>query len=456
MNKDSLVGESITKGLLTLAWPIILSNLMQTTYNIVDTIWVGKLGADAVAAVSLGFPIIFLMMSLALGFTIAGTSIIAQHKGAKNQKQVDKFTGQTLTLVTIVSIIFSIVGFLFNRQILNLLGAKPQVLDLATNFLNIIFVGLTPMFVYFVFTSVLRGLGDSKTPMKLMLISTVVNIVLDPILIFGWGPIPKLGVEGAALATTLSRTLVAIIGVIILLSGDYGVKLELSNLWPKWKELKKLVKVGVPASLEQSTRAVGMFLMMGTVAGFGTATVAAYGIGNRVLSLVFMPAIGFSAATTTLVGQHLGANNEEKAEKTVMIGTLLDFMILTVVSVVVFLFASEIVVIFNNNLNVVKLGTDYLQIIAFSFGFMGTLRVVNGGFKGAGDTMPAMVFSALSLCILRVPIANFLAHYVQLGTDGLWWGVFISNLIGAIGAFGWFKRGIWKDKVVVNRVNNYS
>ncbi|AGB40900.1 putative efflux protein, MATE family [Halobacteroides halobius DSM 5150] len=456
MKKEKLIEQPITTSLLTLAWPIILSNLMQTTYNIVDTIWVGKLGADAVAAVSLGFPIIFLMMSLALGFTIAGTSLIAQHKGAQEQAKVNKYTGQTLVVVTIVSIVFSVVGFIFNEQILRILGAEGRVLRLGTDFLNMLFIGLTPMFIYFVFTSVLRGLGDSKTPMKLMFISTVINIILDPVLIFGWGPFPKLEVLGAALATTLARVLVAIIGVKILFSGDYGVKLQLADLWPKWGAIKKLVAVGVPASLEQSTNAVGMLLMTGTVATFGTSAVAAYGIGNRVLSLVFMPALGFSAATTTLVGQHLGADNQEKAEQTVLISTLLDFLILTGIAILVFGLAPYIVQLFNDNAQVLNLGTSYLQIIAFSFGFMGTLRVVNGGFKGAGDTIPAMVFSALSLCVLRVPLANFLAHYLEMGTRGLWWGVFIANLLGAILAFIWFKRGVWKKKVIVNPANNYG
>ncbi|WP_035571865.1 MATE family efflux transporter [Halonatronum saccharophilum] len=448
----NLSEKSITKSLFILAGPMILSNLMNTLYNIVDTIWVGRLGASAVAAISLAFPIIFLLISIGMGFTIAGTSLVAQAKGAKDQKRVNRLTGQILILVTLVSIMFSFIGFFFNESILMIMGAKGETLRLATDFLNIIFIGLTPMFIYFVFTSVLRGLGDSLTPMKLMALSTVINIILDPLLIFGVGPFPRLEVAGAALATTLARTIVAIMGVKILLSGDYGVELGLEDFKPNLSDLKRIIKIGIPASLEQSTKAIGMALMTSLTAYFGTRAVAAFGIGNRILSVVYMLSLGFGGATTVLVGQNLGANKSKKAEDVVISAVLINFILLMVFSLTTFIFSESIVKVFNNDPEVLRMGSDYLKIIAFSFGFIGTLRIVNGAFKGAADTMPAMFFSLLTLCILQVPIAGLLAHNFELGVSGIWWGVAIANTLGAISSFLWFKRGYWKQKVVLAKV----
>lgn len=448
-NRDAILNDSIPKTLFKLSWPIMVGNTMQVLYNLADTFWVGKLGADSVAAISVGFPLIFLLISIGNGMTIAGTTLVAQYTGSDDKEKSDHVAGQIFILVIFLSVIFGTAGFLFNKKILSWIGAPPAIMADAVAYLDIIFAGVAFMFIFFVFTALLRGVGDTKTPMKMIVASTVLNIVLDPFLILGWGFFPALGVRGAAIATVFSRALAGLYGVYILFKGTKGIKLYGKNLIPDFKVQKQIIKLGTPSAAEQSIIALGMTFLMGIVSDFGTLAVAAYGIGNRILSVVMMPMRGMSMATTTMVGQTMGADNADRSEKIAWTAVGLTFGLMTVLIVITQIFPAQIISVFNDNPEVVKIGVSFLKIVGLSFGFLGVRIVIGGSFRGAGNTIAAMILAVVALWGFRVPLAHLLSDYFGLGTSGIWWGMFMSNLFSSIIGAIWFKKGGWKEKKAI-------
>ncbi|MFO7942124.1 MAG: MATE family efflux transporter [Bacillota bacterium] len=439
----------ILPALLTLSWPIIFSNLLQTAYNLADTFWLGRLGDWAVAAVSVSFPIIFLFISVGIGLSIAGTALVAQYIGAGRHEDANYISSQVVGFIAIVALGLSILGYYLSQPILIILGPEPEVVTAASSYLRTWFIGIPFIFGFSVFQSLIKGYGDTVNPMKVMIMAVVLNVILDPLLIFGWGPFPALGVQGAAVATVFARGVAAAIGLVCLFKGILGLKVSLRHIRPKLDTVLTILKVGVPAAAEHSMKALGIMAMTSTVAFFGTPTLAAFGVGNRINSVVFLPSLGLGQATTTIVGQNLGAGMDERADVATRLGSGIAFGMLTAFAVLVFFFSYSVAEIFLPGEGVAtQLTSDYLRVIAFSFGFLGILNVANGAFRGAGHTLAAMTFSLLSMLGLRVPLAYILSRFTEMGTAGLWWAVAISNILGGAIALWWFTRGTWKTRII--------
>jgi putative MATE family efflux protein len=309
----SLTDGSIYGALVRLSVPIVVAYLLQTAYQITDTWWVGRLSADAVAAVTLCFPINFLMIAIGGGLAIAGSVLIAQYKGRGNERAMNHVTAQTLLMVAAASVVISSGGYVFSEPIIRFMGAKEDVLPDAVRFMQITFLGFIFVFGFFVYQSLMRGLGVVQIPMLIVLLTVVLNFALDPLFIFGWGPIPAMGVAGAAMATLATQALAAAIGFALLFSGKQGLRPRVADFWPDWHVIRKTFFLGLPASVEQATRALAMLMMTLLVSKFGTIDVAAYGVGIRVLTFVVIPAMGLAMATTTLVAQNLGAGKLARA-----------------------------------------------------------------------------------------------------------------------------------------------
>lgn len=455
MNKNlsNLTSGSIWKSLITLSIPIIFANLLQTAYQLTDTFWVGRLGTVAIAAVSLSFPVTFLIISLGGGLTIAGTILVAQYKGKNDKPAIDHITSQTLLITVVISLILSLVGYLLSPFLVKLMGADSDVLPQAVAYMKISFMGMIFVFVYMAFQSLMRGVGDVKTPIYIVLGTVFLNLILDPLFIFGYGFIPAFGVAGAAVATIGTQGLAAVIGVWLLLKGKINIRIHFKDLKPDWPLIKKMFQLGLPSSIEQSTRALGMTVMTFLVASFGTLTLAAYGIGGRILSFVIIPALGLSMATSTLVGQNIGAGNIKRAEKIVRLGAIVGFLILTLVGVMVFIFAKHLIGFFiPGEIATIESGTLFIRIMALTFGLIGIQMVFNGAFVGSGSTMISMILSLISFWLLQFPLAYILSKHTGLGERGLWWSFPLSNIIGAIIAFGWFSQGSWKKKKLTEEV----
>ncbi|KEO73530.1 MATE family efflux transporter [Anditalea andensis] len=447
----------IINSLTSLAGPIIFANILQTAYQLIDTFWLGRLGADAVAAVSLSFPILFLILALGGGLTLAGTVLVAQHKGADDQHQVNYSSSQTVLVIFFVSLMLSFVGWFVARPMMTIVGAGPEILEDSISYFRVSAIGFVFLFMFFVFQSLMRGIGNVMLPVYVILVTVLLNLVLDPLFIYGFGPVPGFGVAGAAVASVITQGLSAIAGIYILFKGKNGIKINWSMMRIDWQYIKKMVYLGIPASIEQSTRALAMVMMIIIVTSFGSGVVAAYGIGARILSFVIIPALGFGIATTTLVGQNIGARKIKRAEKVGNLSTQIAFFGLTGIGILLFLFAETLTAFFvPNDPTVIKDGALFIKIMAPSFGLLGVQQILNGVFNGAGFTKASMMISMLSLWVIRFPLAYVLAYKTTLGYEGIWWAFPISNFIAAIVAFSYFKLGYWKVRLIRDRHTLFS
>jgi len=440
-------GRDTLSRLLRLSGPIVLANILQTAYQLIDTFWLGRLGANAVAAVSLSFPVLFFIISLGIGMTIAGSIMVAQYKGMNNQRMINYSSAQTLMVLFFISLLLALVGYFLAGPLIKIIGAEDQVLADAVSYFKVSAIGFIFLFVFFVFQSLMRGIGNVVVPTYVVLTTVLLNLVLDPLFIFGWGPVPAMGVSGAAMASVFTQGLSALMGIFILKSGRFGIELHAQDFKPDLGWFKELIRIGAPSSLEFSTRALGMTMLITIVTSFGSVVVASYGIGARILSFVIIPALGLSSATTTLVGQYVGAEKIGKAEEVGVISAKLAFYSLTAIGILLYAFARPLTAFFvPGETQVIENGALFIKIMAPSFGLLGIQQVINGVFNGAGFTLASMIVSILSLWIIRFPMAYILSNNTGLSYDGIWWSFPISNLIAAIFAFLWFQRGDWKRR----------
>ncbi|NEN22100.1 MATE family efflux transporter [Cryomorpha ignava] len=425
-----------------------MANILQTMYQLIDTFWLGRLGANAVAAVSLSFPILFLILALGGGLTLAGTVLVSQYKGAGNQKMVDYSSSQTVFVVFFISIFLAALGFFAAGPMMTLVGAGPEIYADSVTYFQVSSLGFVFLFLFFVFQSLMRGIGNVIFPMFIVLGTVFLNLLLDPLFIFGYGPIPGYGVAGAAVASIFTQALSALVGILVLFRGKKGIRIHFSQMKFDFKWTKRLFELGLPAGLDQSTRAGAMTVMVMLVTGFGSEMVAAYGVGARILSLVIIPALGFSIATTSLVGQNIGAKQLKRAEKIGNLSSGIAFFGLTAVGIIFFIFAEGIIAFFvPDDPEVIKGGALFIKIMAPSFGLLGVQQVMNGVFNGAGFTKASMMLSVFSLWIIRFPLAFMLSHKTGLGPAGIYWSFPISNLIAAATGFAYYKMGYWKKRL---------
>ena len=443
-----LTSGSIGKPLFFLSMPIVVTNLFQTAYNLADTFWLGQYSTDALAAISFAFPMVFLLISLGLGISVAGSVLVAQHTGAGDETAAEYAASQTVTFAVMASVVLGGLGYFLVTDFLAFMGASESVLPLATSYMEVISLGLVFMFGFFVFIALMRGYGDTITPMLVMFGSVVLNIVLDPFVIFGWGPFPELGIEGAALATVFSRGLALIVGLAIMFRGTRGVQINIRDMVPDPSYLPRLVRIGVPASVEGTGRALSMNLLLFIVAMFPDPVVAAYGIGTRLFSVVFLPAIAVARGVETMTGQNIGANEPDRAARAAGLAAKVLFGVLSVVGIVVFVFPDPIVSIFvgedqENAARVVAVGTQFLRYVALTFGFIGIMRAYTGSFRGAGKTLTAAAISMLMLGVVRLPVAWIAAS--EIGASGIWLAFAVSNVVGAAIAYAWYRRGTWRE-----------
>ena len=447
MQRPSLTEGSIMNALVRIAVPIIFSSVLQTMYQITDTYWVGQLSASAVAAVSLVFPINFLLIAIGGGLPIAGTVLIAQYKGRGDERMMNHVAAQTFLMVFVVSLVLSGLGFVFSESIIRAMGAGPDIVADATSFLRYTFLGFVFVFGFFVFESLMRGLGSVKAPVRIVLGTVVLNAILDPLFIFGWGPIPAWGVSGAALATLCTQAMATVIGLLVLLGGKHGLHVKAADFAPDWAFMKRAFFIGFPSSIEQSARAFGATIMTALVAGFGTVTLAAMGIGIRVLMFAIIPAMGLSIATSALVGQNIGARKMDRALAINRIGSILAFVTLTLGGVVLWFVAYPLSELFMpDGGEALDRSAEFIRILAPTFGLVGWQMVLMGTMRGAGDTKSSMILTIVSQYLIQFPLAYIFAHVMQLGSVGIWWSFSVTNAISTVVIVLWYMRGSWKSK----------
>jgi putative MATE family efflux protein len=367
--------------------------------------------------------------------------------GAQNKKMVNHVAAQTLLMVAITSVVLGAVGYLLTPIILHLMGVAPDVYTNALKFMRVSFAGLIFTFGFVMFQSIMRGIGQVKMPMFIVLGTVILNLALDPIFIFGWGPIARYGVMGAAMATFGTQALAAIIGFVVLLKGKYGVHLKITDFKPDFSFIKKAFLLGFPTSIEQSARALGLTVMTFLIASFGTLAVASYGVGSNILQFIIIPAMGLSMAVSILVGQNIGAGNIKRASDIARLGAIISFVILSIVGIIIFIFAPNFITIFvPGDPAVIQAGTIFVRTMALTFGFMGVQMALTGVFRASGNMVVAMVLALISQWVLQFPIAYILSKHTSLSINGLWWAFPISNVLTTLITIAWYSKGDWKNK----------
>ncbi|MCK4261230.1 MAG: MATE family efflux transporter [Halanaerobiales bacterium] len=447
--QDLILKGNMKKVIITLSLPIMLSNLIQTIYNLTDTFWVGRLGANEVASIVLIWPVIFFFMSFGAGVNIAGTALISQYIGSQRKKEATQIAGQILSFSALFSIVFGLAGFFLSHSLVSLMGGKGEILQLATGYLKIIFSGMPFMFLFFAFNSIKQGQGDTVTPMVIGAISVGLNIILDPIFIFKFG----LGVNGAAYATLLSRAIFTIYAVYTLFIHDNGIRLKKSDLMFN-KELIKIIKIGLPTSIGQSMSALGFGLLNAFIISYGSNTLAAFGIGNRINSLVLMPAMGIGSALATVIGQNLGANQIQRAKKAVRQSVLLNTVMMVCGSIIMFLLSSLIIQQFTNDPEVRRQATEYLRLISLVLPFVGYFQIFIGTFQGSGHTVSAMILMMGRLWGLRIPMILLFKYFTNWGSSAIWYAMILSNLLICVIGLGIYSTGNWQQKVIKKKTLN--
>jgi len=444
--QDLILHGNMAKTLLLLAGPIMINNLIQTIYNLTDTFWVSKLGGTELAAITLVWPVVFLVISIGMGINIAGTSLISQYIGANDHETATKVAGQLISFSVIFSIVLAVIGFFAARFITILMGGEGELLEQASHYLQIIFTGLPVMYLFLVFTSVKQGQGDTVSPMKYSAISVFLNIILDPIFIFTF----DMGVRGAAIATVLSRAAFAIYAIYTLFYKERGIRVKFSDLRINSNLLKKILKIGLPSSIGQSTAALGFMVLNIFIISFGQSTLAAFGIGNRINSLILMPAMGIGNALATVVGQNLGADKTIRARNAVKTSAFITTSFMIIGGLIVYPLIPYIIRAFTDIPDISSQGIVYLRLVTLSLPLMGFFSIFVGTFQGSGHTVLAMIIMMGRLWLLRIPMIILFKNYTSWGSKSVWYAMVLSNLFICIIGFFIYLSGKWEKKIIKN------
>jgi putative MATE family efflux protein len=439
------------KLILNFALPMLAGNVFQQMYNIVDSIIIGKvLGKEALAAVGANFPLIFALISFVVGIAIGATVIISQYFGAKQMDRVKRTIDTLYIFMFFASILITTVGMLTSKYIFQLISLPDNVIPLAVDYFNVYATGFVFFFGFQGTSAVLRGLGDSKTPLYFLIISTLTNIGLDLFFVLGLG----WGVKGVALATVIAQA--GAFFTIIWYLNRYHTFLDFSPLKMRFDReiFKKSLKIGLPTGFQQTFVSLGFLALYRIVNMFGTSTIAAYTIAMRIDMFAAMPAMNFSAALSTFVGQNIGANKFERIGRGLNSTLGMTSIISVSVTMLAMFFAEPLMYLFTNDAEVVAVGKQYIYVVSGFYIVFSTMFIINGVLRGAGDTFFPMIITILSLWVIRIPASYFLS--LKIGTLGIWWGIPVAWAFGVIASYIYYKTGRWKLKAVVKHDTNES
>ncbi|MFC2119122.1 MATE family efflux transporter [Bacteroidota bacterium] len=441
--KDLTTGSE-GKLIFKFALPMLLGNVFQQVYNVVDSIIVGNaLGKEALSAVGASFPILFVLISLVIGIAMGGGIIISQYFGAKDYDKVKKAIGTMYIFLFLVSFVITAIGLIFSESIFRLIQLPEEIIPQANEYLTIILAGIITMFGFNGTSGILRGLGDSKTPLYFLILSTILNIILDLlfVIVFKWG------ISGVAWATVISQGIAFLTATIYLNKTHKLISIRLKTIRLNLEIFKKMITVGLPSGFQQMMAAMGMMALFRIVNAFGTNTIAAYSVAGRIDSFAIMPAMNFSAALTSFIGQNIGAGKLYRVKRGYISTLIMTLVISSFFTIIMVFFGRPLMSIFTPDLEVINIGVEYLIIVSSFYLIFTALFITLSVFRGAGDTLAPMIITLIALWLIRIPISYFLSE--KIGTNGIWWGIPISWGSGLLIAVVYYFTGIWKNKAVV-------
>lgn len=446
--EEDFTTGSIRKAIFMLSIPMILEMLMESTFALVDIVFVSRVSVNAVATVGLTESVITLLYALAIGLSMAATAVVARRSGEKDKKGAAEAAVQAIILGVIISLVIGTIGIIFPKEILSLMGGEASLIEEGYGYTRILIGGNITIMLLFLINAVFRGAGDASVAMWALVLSNGLNIILDPIFIFGLGPIPAYGVEGAAIATTIGRGTAVIAQFMVLFFGWSRIKLTLKDFVWKAKVMTNLIKISLGGIGQFLIGTSSWVFLMRIMSEFGSDVLAGYTISIRVMMFTLMPSWGMSNAAATLVGQNLGAKQPERAETSVWKTSRYNAIFMVIVSIGYLLFSREIISWFSDVPDVIEYGSLSLQVITAGYVFYAYGMVVTQAFNGAGDTKTPTIINFFCFWLFQIPLAYLVALQFEWGPVGVYGAITSSEILIAVVSIILFKKGKWKTTEV--------
>lgn len=449
-NTELILGGDMKKAILSLAIPIMINNLIQTLYNLTDTYWLGRIGTSQMAAISLVSPMQNIIVNFGQGITMAGAILISQYVGAKERDNAKNMTNHIFVCSMIFSLVCGLACFLVTPFIVGWLGADDEVYNMGITYMQIVLCDLPFLFMINIYSAVSQAQGDTIKPMYLNMLGIIINMILDPFFMMGkeWTFAFDWDIAGAALATLLAKVPCAVIAFIGITKGRNEIRLNLKGFRFNSDMLRKILSVGLPTAIGNSTMQFGFLLMTKNVLTFGKAAMAAYGIGNRINGIITMPASAIGAAVATIVGQNVGARQLDRALEGYKKARLMAIVFLAVCGFIMSGFlATPVVKIFSRDTKVIPMASEFLSIMAFWCFTNGIYNTTTGIFNGAGNTLVTMIVEASRLWIWRFLTLYIFGHFFGMAEESVWYCVVASNGISAFIMWILYKMGLWKKRI---------
>jgi putative MATE family efflux protein len=448
---ESLRGEqrdyttgSLPRAIILLAIPMILEMAMESLFAVVDIFWVSKLGDQAVATVGVTESLFALIFGIAMGLAIAATASVARRIGEKDPEAASHVAAQAVLLAATVSLAIGVVGAFFARDWLLLMAGSPDLAAYGESYARLALAFAPSVVMLFVFNAIFRGAGNAVIAMRALWLGNAINLVLDPVFIFGWGPVPAFGVTGAAIATSIGRTAAALYGLYCLLQGRGEIKLERRHWQLDWPLIRQVVALALPAAIQYLVPTASWVGLTRIIAMFGPAAIAGYTIAIRIIIFSILPAWGLSNAAATLVGQNLGAKQPDRAERSVFLCGWYNMVFLVSLGLVFIIFAESLIRVFTAELATVPVAVNCLRTLSYGYAFYAWGMVLVQSFNGAGDTRTPTWINFCCYWAFQLPLAYWLATAWSLGPNGAFWAVPVAESALALSSFLLFRRGTWK------------
>lgn len=444
-NTEEILSGSIIKSILSLAIPIVINNFIQTMYNLTDTYWLGKLGTDEMASISLVSPMQNIIINFGAGLTLAGSILISQYVGARDNKSGKLMANHIFVCSMIFALVCGVLCFFLTPYIVAWLGANETIHKMGTTYLRIVITDLPFLFMINIFSAVNQAQGDTVRPMKLNMLGIILNMILDPlfIIIFKWG------IAGAALATMLAKVPCAIIAAVSLFNSKNEISINLKSFKFNNRMFHRILSVGLPTAIGNSTMQFGFLLMTKNVLTYGNNAMAAYGIGNRINGIITLPANAMGSAAATIVGQNIGASQPERAVDAYKKSRLMAVIFLFIAGFILSrdVVSTSIVKIFSSDNDVIPMAANFLSIMAFWCWTNGIHNTTVGLFNGVGNTIITMIVEASRLWVFRFATLFIFSHFFHMAEQSVWYSVVASNGISAVIMYTFYKLGWWKWKI---------
>ena len=435
---------SLKRAIFLLAIPMILELVMESTFAVVDIYFVGQLGASAVATVGLTETYLYILYSVAMGLSMGVTAIIARRIGEKDKEKASRTALQAILLSVLVSLPFAFAGIFYSKELLALMGGDSWVIEEGYRYTSWMLGGNGIIVLLFVINAIFRGAGDAAIAMRVLWIANGCNLLLDPLLIFGWGPVPAFGIEGAAMATTIGRAIGVGSQLWVLAKGSKHIQLKIAQFNIEAKILANIIKTSLGGIGQMIIAMTSWIFLMRILSDIGSEAVAGATITLRLMMFTLMPAWGLSNAAATLVGQNLGAGLPDRAEQSVWKIGIYNMIFLVLVSFVYFFYNETLVGFFTDDLKVIEIGGEWMRILAYAYFIYGWWMVAVQAFNGAGDTKTPTWINVIFFWMIQIPLAYYLALQLDWGHSGVFWAVFVSETLVGLFTLWMFSRGGWK------------